>query len=83
MTKINYPPSTEADARNRAARTFTQGLAVDVTAAVALAVAPALSGTDFAWSKAYWLTVAGLAGKTAILSAVSYVSRKVKPPSIG
>jgi hypothetical protein len=76
------PPSTTADARNRAFRTFAQGLAVDVTAAVVLTVGPALAGSDFAWSRAYWLTLAGLAGKTAITSAVSYVARRVKAPTV-
>lgn len=76
------PPSARDDARNRAFRTFMEGMAVDVTAAVALAVLPALSGADFAWSRAYWLTVAGLAGKTAVTSAVSYVARRVKAPAV-
>jgi len=79
---IYVPPSTEVDARNRAARTFVQGLVTDVVGAVALALVPALSGSDFAWSRGYWLAVAGLAAKTAILTAVSYVARKVSPPSV-
>lgn len=79
---ITVPPSAQDDARNRAFRTFVQGLGVDVVGAVTLAVGPALAGADFAWSRAYWLTVAGLAGKTAILSAVSYVARRVKAPAV-
>lgn len=79
---MNVPPSTEADARNRAFRTFVQGLGVDVAAAVALAVGPALAGSDFAWSRLYWASVAGLAGRTAITSAVSYVARRIKRPAV-
>lgn len=77
-----YPPSSTADARNRAFRTFVQGLAVDVVGATALAVGPALAGADFAWSRAYWLSVAGLAAKTAVTTAVSYVARRVAPPAV-
>jgi len=72
-----------ADAKNRAWRTFVQGLLVDVAAAVVLAIGPAVAGADFAWSKAYWLTLAGLAAKTAVQSAVSYVARKAVPPAVG
>lgn len=76
------PPSTEADARNRAFRTFVQGLGIDVAGAVALAVVPALAGADFAWSRAYWLSVAGLAAKTGIYTGVSYVARRLKRPNL-
>ena len=74
------PSSTEADARNRAWRTFLQGLLVDMVAALVLTIGPALAGSDFAWSREYWLTLAGLAAKSVVLSAVSYVARKVVPP---
>jgi hypothetical protein len=45
-----------------------------------LAAGPALTGADFAWTKAYWLSLAGLTAKSAITAAVSYVARKVLPP---
>lgn len=72
--------TVSTDASNRAWRTFLQGLLVDVIAAVVLVVGPALAGTDFAWSKTYWVTVAGLAGRSVLMAAVSYVARKVVPP---
>ena len=72
-----------ADARNRAWRTAAQGVLVDLLAAVALAVGPALAGADFAWTRAYWLTIGGLAAKTAIQTVVSYAARKVLPPPSG
>lgn len=75
------PTVVAADARNRAWRTFLQGLLVDVVAAVVLAIGPALAGDDFAWSRAYWLTIAGLAGRSAITAGVSYVARRVVPPT--
>lgn len=79
---MQYPPDTRADARNRAWRTFMQGLLVDVTAAVTLAVGPALTGSDFAWSRTYWATLAALAAKTALTSAVAYLARRIIPPAI-
>lgn len=79
----SVPPSTDADARNRAARTFAQGLLTDVVGAVVLAVGPALAGSDFTWSRAYWTAVGGLAAKTVVMSAVSYIARHLKPPAVG
>jgi F0F1-type ATP synthase assembly protein I len=80
-TQLNQA-AVAADARNRAWRTFVQNLLVDVVSAVALAVLPAMSGSDFAWSAGYWGTVATLAAKTAVLTVVSYVGRKVVPPAV-
>jgi hypothetical protein len=80
MSVPTYPPSASADATNRAWRTFLQGLLVDVVSAVALALLPALAGAEFAWTAEYWTAVALLAGKTAVMTVVSYVSRKVVPP---
>ena len=74
--------SAEADAKNRAFRTFVQGLGTDVVVAVVLAVGPALAGADFAWSADYWTAIGLLTAKTVVLSAVSYVSRKVVPPAV-
>ncbi|MFK3980603.1 hypothetical protein ACI2K4_09545 [Micromonospora sp. NPDC050397] len=31
-------------------------------------------GSDFAWSGGYWRAIAGLAGKTPIITLVSYVA---------
>lgn len=77
-----YPPDAASDARNRAFRTFVQGLLTDVLAAVVLAVGPALTGADFAWTRGYWAAVGLLAAKTAVQSVVSYVGRKVAPPAV-
>jgi Kef-type K+ transport system membrane component KefB len=71
---------TTADARNRAWRTFVQGLLIDVVAAVVLAIAPALVGADFAFTGEYWAALGVLAAKTAVASVVSYVARRVVPP---
>jgi hypothetical protein len=81
MSNLAVPPSTAADAANRAWRTLAQGLATDVAAAVAMAVLPELAGSDFAWTRAYWVTLGLLAAKTAVMTVVSYVARKVLPPA--
>jgi hypothetical protein len=81
VNNLPVPPDANADARNRAARTFVQGLLTDVIGAVAMAVGPALAGADFAWTKQYWTAVGLLTAKTIVLSVVSYVSRKVAPPA--
>jgi len=72
-----------ADAKNRAWRTFVQGLGIDLAVALVLAVGPALVGSDFAWSRAYWSALGLLAAKTAVHTVVSYVARKVVPPAVG
>jgi len=74
-----YPPSTEADAKNRALRTFAQGLLIDV-ATVVIALLVTLLSAEVQWTREYWYGVAALVGKTALAAAVSYVARKVVPP---
>lgn len=81
VDSIPVPPSREADARNRALRTFLQGLGVDIAVALALTVGPALVGSEFTWSRAYWQTLGLIAAKTVITTIVSYVTRKLIPPT--
>jgi hypothetical protein len=71
---------TTHDARNRAWRTFVQGLAVDILAALVLAVGPALMQTDGLTTRAYWSTMGALVLKTVVTAVVSYIARKVIPP---
>jgi hypothetical protein len=82
LNPLPVPKSVEADARNRAFRTFVQALAVDVLAAVMLAVGPTLVDQHFAWTRAYWATVGLLAAKTAVQTVVSYAARKTIPPNV-
>lgn len=72
------PKSTEADAKNRAWRTFLQGLLLDVLTTVAVAVAAQL--TDIRWTKEYWIGIAALAGKSVVMAIIAYIMRKVAPP---
>lgn len=74
------PPTAGADARNRALRTFVQGLLIDLAAALILVVGPSLLGADFAWSRTYWLSLAGLAVKTVLQTGLAYVMRRLAPP---
>jgi hypothetical protein len=76
-----YAPVVAADARDRALRTLVQGLAANVLIAVVAAVGPALSGSNFAWSRTYWATVGTLAASTAVTAAGSYLMRRLVPPA--
>lgn len=70
-------PDSESDARNRAARTFVQGLATDVVVAGALVVTEVVgSGEDVDWR----LLAAALV-KTALMTGAAYVYRKLRPPA--
>lgn len=77
MINNNPVPSsagTPTDARNRAVRTFVQGLATDVLVAVVLLLWPAISDAksldDFNWS-ILWFSL----GKTVVITGISYVMR--------
>ncbi len=79
MTQPLPAPLKPSDAHIRAMRTAVQGLLVDVASAVLLAVGPALVGSSFAWSRAYWGALGLLAAKTAIQTGVAYAMAKVLP----
>jgi hypothetical protein len=78
VNPVSVPLSKTADARNRAWRTFAQGLGIDVVTAVAGAVTLPLN--DVTWTRVYWVGVTSLAAKTAVQTAVAYVARRVVPP---
>ncbi|MDG4784367.1 hypothetical protein O7626_41135 [Micromonospora sp. WMMD1102] len=79
MGTTYVPASASADAKNRAFRTFWQGLLVDVGAVLAAVLVVALG--DIQWTETYWIGVASLVGKTVITAVVSYVARKTVPPA--
>lgn len=66
----------QKDARNRAIRTFLQGLAVDVAAALALVVFPVFNNAQ-SFNEVDWKVLAFLLTKTAAISALSYLMRTV------
>lgn len=68
-----------ADARNRSWRTFLQGLAIDLFAALA-AILTTISQIDPPLDKAAWAAVGVLAIKTLIQTALAYFMRiKIQP----
>lgn len=75
-----YPPSATVDARNRAWRTFVQGLAVDVLLSAAAALTLALSAPELTWSKPYWIGVGLAVGKSVLQAVTSYAARHIAPP---
>jgi hypothetical protein len=74
----SQPAIVEVDAKDRAFRTFIQGLGIDEAIAVTLVLAVAF--TTIEWTPTYWLTLAASLGRTILQSAVAYVMRVfVKP----
>jgi uncharacterized membrane protein len=72
------PAPRKEDARNRALRTFFEGLIGAAITALVAALPTVLANPQ--WTGAYWLGV-GIALGTVILSAiVAYVARFLVPP---
>ena len=69
----------EQDARSRARRTFLQGLAVDVAAALIVLMLPLVTGAE-TWGDLDWAVVGFLAAKTVVVTALSYVMRAYIDP---
>lgn len=78
VNPLPTPLPTTRDAWNRAFRTFVQGLWVDVSAALVLVLATAL--TDVRWTKEYWIGLGLMLAKTVAIAAMSYVYRRLRPP---
>lgn len=73
-------PPVEADARNRAFRTWVQGLALDVAAGACVALAAAVAG-GIDWTHTYWVALGLAVAKSTVQAAVSYLARKFVPPA--
>jgi hypothetical protein len=73
-------PPVAMDAGERAWRTLVQGLAVDVTAAVAVALSAAIAG-GITWTQSYWLALGLAVGKSALTAGLSYAARRLVPPA--
>lgn len=65
-----------ADARNRALRTFLQGLVADVAAAVVLLVLPVFTSAQ-GWQDLDWRILGFLLAKTVVVTGLSYLMRTV------
>lgn len=74
-----YQPrrSTEraADARNRALRTFLQGLAIDVTVSIAVVLLTVFVAAD-SWGELQWAVIGFSLLKTVTMTAAAYVMRR-------
>jgi heme/copper-type cytochrome/quinol oxidase subunit 4 len=83
MTEYNHTDEyndalTKSDAKNRAWRTFLQGLAIDVAVSLVLFLYAATSVIE--WTKTYWILLGLAFAKTLIQSAVASVMRRLVPP---
>lgn len=63
------------DARNRAVRTFLQGLATDVLAALVLLLLPVFTSAN-GWGDFEWQVLGFLTAKTVAVTVMSYVMRQ-------
>lgn len=72
-------PAVQADAKQRAKRTFIQGIALDVAVAIAVALLAWLPDADLT-SKQAWIILGTSLAKTVLTAVASYVMRlKVRP----
>jgi hypothetical protein len=69
------PTPLNVDARNRALRSFVQGLAIDVVVAIAAALLVWLPGADLS-SRDAWILIGITLAKTILQTAASYVMRR-------
>lgn len=69
-------PTLRADARNRAARTFIQGLGIDILAAVILLLLPVVTSAN-GWGDFEWNLLGFLLAKTVAATVFAYVMRTV------
>lgn len=80
MNALPTPPPVEADARNRALRTFVQGFGIDVAAGAVTALAIGIAG-GIEWTRLYWVALGLAVGKSIVQAGVSYLARKLVPPA--
>lgn len=75
-TAIN---DVKADALQRAARTFAQGLATVALVALSTALITAFA-PGIEWTSSYWQATALAAGQAVLMAAASYVHRRLGSP---
>jgi hypothetical protein len=72
---------TSVDARNRALRTFIQGLISDALIAGIATLTSALADPSFVFSRVYVTGVLLLIAKSVLSAVVAYVMRYTQPPT--
>jgi hypothetical protein len=80
MSEAAASARTQTDAKDRAWRTFVQGLMIDVAVGVTLVLVTAFATIE--WTPAYWLALAASLGRTILQSAVAYVMRVFVAPRL-
>lgn len=75
-TPLPDPALLTTDAQNRALRTLVQNLVFDVAAAVVLVLYSAFAAAH-GWGDFQWAVLGFTLVKTAVVSALSYLMRKV------
>jgi hypothetical protein len=79
---LPLPAPTAVDARVRAIRTFFQGLISDAIIAGIGSLVAGVASPGFLLSRDYLIGLGLLVGKSALIAAVSYIARYVKPPAV-
>lgn len=74
------PAPTVADARNRALRTFLQGVGYAVLAAAVMVLLPVFTSAK-SWADFNWSVIAFALAQAVGMAVLSYVMRKVLDPS--
>lgn len=70
--------TVQRDARNRAWRTFLQGLGIDIGTGLLVTLASAFNMIEWSW--AFWAALGLLLAKTLLQSLVASIMRRVIPP---
>lgn len=80
MTHRDPPPDRVViyDALSRGWRTLAQGLLVDLVVSVVTVLAVSVGAIE--WTRNYWIGLAGLVGKSAVVAILSYLARTLLPP---
>lgn len=68
---------TAQDARNRAIRSFLQGLLTDLLVVIVLFLLPIFGSESFDWSGTDWKVLLLSLAKTVVVTILSYVARKL------
>lgn len=74
------PRKLQADAKNRAWRTFLQGMAIDVAVGIALVLGTTFASAD-GWGDLEWTILSFSVAKSFVQSATSFVMRRFLDPS--
>lgn len=66
---------TGQDAKNRALRTFVQGLLSDLLIALVLFLSPIFASDSFDWTATDWKVLGLALAKTVVVTVISYIAR--------